>query len=68
VNVHINKTLIQNTLIDLGAAINVMTKYTMLKLNLQVFLRETPTVLQLVDRSTIKPEGMLEDIIISIDS
>jgi hypothetical protein len=68
VNVHINKTLIQNTLIDLGVAINVMTKYTMLKLNLQGFLRDTPTVLQLADRSTVKPEGMLEDIILSIDS
>jgi hypothetical protein len=35
VNVHINKTLIQNTLIDLGVAINVMTRDTMLRLNLQ---------------------------------
>jgi hypothetical protein len=68
VNVHINKTLIHNTLIDLGVSINVMTKDTMLKLNLQGFLRDTPTVLQLADRSTVKPEGMLEDIIISIDS
>jgi hypothetical protein len=68
VNVHINNTLIQNTLIDLGDAINVMTKDTMLRLNLQIFLRDTPTVLQLADRSTVKPEGMLEDIIISIDS
>jgi hypothetical protein len=31
-------------------------------------LRDTPTVLQLADRSIVKPEGMLEDIIISIDS
>jgi hypothetical protein len=68
VNVHINKTLIQNTLIDLGAAINVMTKDTMLKLNVQGFLRDTPTILQFADRSTIKPKGMLEDIILSIDS
>jgi hypothetical protein len=35
VNVHINKTLIQNTLIDLGDDINVMTRDTMLRLNLQ---------------------------------
>jgi hypothetical protein len=34
VNVHINKNLIQNTLIDLGETINVMTKDTMLRLNL----------------------------------
>jgi hypothetical protein len=31
-------------------------------------LRETPIVLQLVDRSTIKPEGILEDVVISMDS
>jgi hypothetical protein len=68
VNVHINNTLVHNTLIDLGVAINVMTKDTMLRLNLQIFLRDTPIVLQLADRSTVKPEGMLEDIIISIDS
>ena len=34
VDVHINGTMIPHTLIDLGAAINVMTKDTMLKLNL----------------------------------
>jgi hypothetical protein len=68
VNVHINNILIQNTLIDLGAAINVMTKDTMLRLNLQGSLRNTSTMLQLADRSTVNPEGMLEDIMISIDS
>jgi hypothetical protein len=56
-----------NTLIDLGVAINVMTHETMETLGL-TGLRETPTVLQLVDRSTIKPEGILEDVVISIDS
>jgi len=34
VDVHINGTIIPHTLIDLGAAINVMTRDTMLKLNL----------------------------------
>lgn len=34
VDVHINATIIPHTLIDLGAAINVMTRDTMLKLNL----------------------------------
>ena len=64
---HINNTLVHNTLIDLEAAINFMTKDTMLRLNLQIFFRDIPTVLQLADRSTIKLEGMLEDIIIFID-
>jgi len=68
VNLHIKKTLIHNTLIDLGATIKVMTKDTMLKLNLQGSLRDTPTILQLVDRSIVKPEGMLEGVIISIYS
>eukprot|EP00253_Pinus_taeda_P025274 PITA_25274 len=45
VDVHINGTLIPHTLIDLGATINVMTKDTMIKLNLQGSLRKTTTVL-----------------------
>jgi hypothetical protein len=44
-----------------------MTKDTMLKLNLRGSLRDTHIVLQFADRSIVKPEGMLEDIIISID-
>ena len=45
VDVHINGTVIPHTLIDLGAAINVMTRDTMLKLNFQGSLRKTTTVL-----------------------
>eukprot|EP00253_Pinus_taeda_P007468 PITA_07468 len=45
VDFHINGTIIPHTLIDLGAAINVMTKDTMLKLNLQSSLRNTSIVL-----------------------
>lgn len=33
-DVHINNILVPNTLLDLGAPINVMTRETMLKLNL----------------------------------
>ena len=68
VDVHINGTIIPHTLIDLGAAINVMTRDTMLKLNLQISLRKTSTVLQLADRSTANPEGILEDVLVSVDS
>ena len=68
VNVHINNTLVHNTLIDLGDEINVMNKDIILILNLHGFLRDTPTVLQLADISIVKPKGTLEDIIISIDS
>ena len=67
-DVHVNGVIVPNTLIDLGASINVMTKETMLKLNLQGTLRKTTTVLQLVDRSTVTPEGIVEDVMVTIDS
>ena len=67
VTITINKFSISKTLIDLGAAINVMTLETMKYLNLKN-LRPTTTVLELVDRSKIAPEWMLEDIIVSMDS
>jgi len=68
INVHINGTMAPDTLIDMGAAINVMTKDTMLKLNLQGSLRKTMTVLQLADCSTVTPKGIVEDVMVSIDS
>jgi len=68
VDVHINGTIVPHTLIDLGAAINVMTKDTMLKINLQGSLRKTTTILQLANRSTVTPEGIVEDVMVSIDS
>ena len=40
----------------------------MLKLNLQDSLRKTTTVLQLADSSTVDPEGIVEDVMVSIDS
>jgi len=68
VDVHINGTIITHTLIDLEAAINFMTRDTMLKLNLQSSLRKTSAVLQLADRSTMTPEGIVEDVLVSVDS
>jgi hypothetical protein len=62
VDVYINNICIPNTLIDLGATINVMTRETMKKLKL-TNLHQTSTVLQMVDRSTVEPEGILEDIL-----
>ena len=58
---------IPNVLVYLGASINVMTIETVRKLGL-TNLRPTPTVLELADRSTIKPEGILDDLVISVDS
>eukprot|EP00253_Pinus_taeda_P018466 PITA_18466 len=68
VDVHINGTIIPHALIDLGAAINVMTRDTMLKLNLQSSLRKTSTALQLVDHSTVTPEEIVEDVLVFVDS
>jgi hypothetical protein len=59
-DVNINRTLVYNTLIDLGVAINVMNK--------DIILRDTLIVMQLVDIYTFKIECLLEDILISIDS
>jgi hypothetical protein len=67
VTVLINKTPIANTLIDLGATINVMTLETLNQLRLHNLL-PTPTMFELVDRSKLKPEGILEDVIVSLDS
>ena len=67
VTVSINKFSVPNTLIDLGAAINVMTNETMKKLNMNN-IRSTSTVLELADRSKVVPKGILEDIIVSLDS
>jgi len=68
VDVHINGTIIPHTLINLGAAINEMTRDMMLKLNLQSSLRKTLTILQLADHSTVTPEGIVEDVMVFVDS
>ena len=67
VKTHINEVEITNTLIDLGATINITSKQTMEQLKLPNLLY-TPTLLQLADRSIIKPDGVLEDISVSLDS
>ena len=67
VNVLINGQSIKNALIDLAVAINVMTKDTMKKLNIKG-IRATPTILQLADISIVTPYGMIEDIVVTLDS
>lgn len=56
VTVYIYDQPIANTLIDLGATINAMTKDLFTSLGLQG-LRHTPTVLELVDKSRVKLRG-----------
>lgn len=67
IKIHINGTEIPNTLIDLGVAINIMSKQVMDTLR-HPNLQYTLTLLQLVDRSVIKPYGVLEDVCVSLDS
>jgi len=68
VTIGIHNTLIGNTLIDLGAAINIMTWHTMETLQLGPLLRPTPTVLELADRTPIKPIGAIDDLIVTVAS
>jgi hypothetical protein len=49
VTVQVGKTIIPRVLVDLGAAINIMTLETLQLLQLQDEFRETPTILELVD-------------------
>ena len=68
VTVSINNISIPNTLIDIGSTTNMMTEHTLEKLQLNHLLHPTPIVLELVDRSTIKPIGVLDDITIIFSS
>ena len=67
-DVHIDGIIVPHTMIDIGATINVMTKETILKLNLHGALRKANTLLQLTDRYTVASKGVLEDFMVSIDS
>lgn len=67
VTTFINGYPIINTLIDFSAAINVMTMETLSHIG-SFDLLPTPTMLELTDRSKVKPKGVLEDNVISLDS
>eukprot|EP00253_Pinus_taeda_P027115 PITA_27115 len=68
VTVQVGKTFVSKVLVDLGATINIMTLETTQLLQLKHLIRETPTILELADRSTIKPEEVIEDLVISVES
>jgi hypothetical protein len=68
VTVQIGKTIIPRFLVDLGAAINIMTLETSQLLQLNNAIKDTPTILELADHSTIKSEGVIEYLIISVES
>jgi hypothetical protein len=68
VTITINKVPIRNTLIDLGEAINVMIVTTLEESQLKPLLRPTPTILELADKKKFIPEGILDDIIVTLAS
>jgi hypothetical protein len=68
VSVTINNVSIGNTLVYIGASINIMTINTVERLQLSQLLCPTPTVLELADRTTIKPVGVLDDILVTLAS
>ncbi|XP_073129703.1 uncharacterized protein [Henckelia pumila] len=56
---------LDTTMLDLGASINVMPYSVYASLNL-VSLNETDIVIQMDDRSTIFPRGLLEDVLVQV--
>ena len=67
VTICIGKIQISNVLVDLGMSINVITIETLKQL-LLANLRPTPTILEMADRYTIKLEGVVDDLVVSVDS
>ena len=67
VTVQIYGQTFPNALVDLGAAINILTTTTCKKLGI-TSVEPTSTLLELADQSVVRPEGMLHDVIVSVDS
>ena len=67
VAVQIYGQTLTNVLVDLGAAINILTTSTCQKLGI-TSVEPTSTLLELADRSVIRPEGTLYDVMVSVDS
>lgn len=67
VTVQINGRSFLNALVYLGEAINILTTKNCEILGITA-LEPTNTLLELVDRSIIRPEGTLQDAIVSVDT
>ena len=63
----INGQSFPNSLVNFGAAINILTTTTRQKLCI-TSLDPTTTLLELANRSVVKPKGTLHDVMVSIDS
>jgi len=67
VTVQINGQTFPNSLVNLGATINILTTATCQKLCI-TSVEPTSTLLELDNRSVVQPEGTLHDVMVSIDS
>jgi len=67
ITVTIGNITISNVLVDLGVSINIMTYETIIKFGC-IEMKPTSIVLQLEDRSTIVPYGIIEDMLVMVDS
>eukprot|EP00253_Pinus_taeda_P028979 PITA_28979 len=67
VTIQIYGQTLTNALVDLGAAINILTTATCQKLGI-TSAESTSTLLELADRSVVRPKGILHDVMVSVDS
>ena len=67
VTVQIYGQTFPNSLVDLGAAINILTTTTCQKLGI-TSIEPTSTLLELADQSMVRLEGTLHDVMVSVDS
>eukprot|EP00253_Pinus_taeda_P019898 PITA_19898 len=67
VTVQIYGQTLTNTLVDLGDAINILTTSTCQKLGI-TSVEPTSTLLELADRSVVRPKGTLYDVMVYVDS
>ena len=67
VTVKINGKTFSNALVYLRAAISILTTTTCQKLGI-TSVEPTSTLLELVDRSLVRPKGTLHDVMVSVDS
>jgi len=67
ITVQINGCSFPNALVDLGVVINVLTTTTCQNLGI-TSLDPTTTLLELANRSVVKLEGTLHDVMVFVDS
>nr|XP_009612230.1 uncharacterized protein LOC104105587 [Nicotiana tomentosiformis] len=67
IQISIGKHAVEQALCDLGASINLMLLSVFRQLGLGE-LRPTTVILQLVDRSLARPEGVIEDVLVLVGS